>query len=444
MTSTHILGTNLDKIDSSTSVIVSKYLVSSFMLPDAHKPNDLNALNNGLINYYFVLSVIEDALCEFLQKRYRSFDALIGNNSCYISSYIVFLVAQRYKLDSKFKGLIKLKIDEIRKTKQLIIDLTKSFKEKIKSESISSFLDENELTLTLDPDFIYLAMAYGCTQSKSRNVLEFEETSYEKLIEPYNKKLNISIARKSAQKLVKHWQKTLSILNIKTLQSHAKTTDRGTAELWANYIVDDRYILEDQRGRLCAPSLYTVALIYNKITKTPGSILGLQVNLIRNPKKYISRFTLYFCVQADGSLKIISPDEFSSAQPIYMFTGCRYISKDSTIDITAIKEEFATRDLKTLILAHEVTYPQYPKSLDAKDISPVEKSLIKEIGILKRMRGFSIEDPTDLCLVHIFVDDTLTQSLANYEPPIYLPQLNDYQDGSKSCNEAYKCRIIGN
>lgn len=444
MTSTHLLGTNLGKIGSSTSIILSKYVVASFVLPDTHMPNDLNALNNGLISYFFILSVIEDALCDFFQNKYRSFDALIGNNSCYISSYIIFLIAQRSNSDNKFRKLIKQNLGKIKNIKQEIILATNSFKEKIKSDSLIRFLDENGLTLALDPDFIYLTMAYGCTQSKNKNALEFEETSYEKLIEIYNKKLNISIAKKSAQKLVKHWQKMLSIFNIKTLQSHAKTANHGTAKLWANYIADDRYILEDQRGRLCAPSLYAAALIYDKITKTPGSILGLQVNIIQNPKKYISRFTLYFHVQDNGSVKIIDHDGFSSAQPIYMFTGCRYISKASTIDIREIKEEFATRDLKTLILAHEVTYPQYPKSLDAKDINPVEKDLIKEIGILKRMSGFSLEDPTDLCLVHIFVDDTLTQSLANYEPPIYLPQLNDYQDSSKPCDKTHKCRVIGN
>ncbi|MBU6383958.1 MAG: hypothetical protein KGR16_06560 [Verrucomicrobia bacterium] len=442
MTPSPLLGANVGKVGSSPSIILNKYLTASFMLPDTHQPNDLNALNNGLASYFVILSIIEDALIDFLQKRYRSFDALIGNNSCYISSYIVFLIAQRFSSDKNFINLTKHAIKKIKNVKKDITLATNSFQRKIHSESLSRFLEENGLAVALDPDHIYLAMAYGCTRAKYKNAFEFEEISYEKLIELYSTKLNINFARKSAQKLVKHWQKTLSIFNIKTLQSHAKTIDHGTGKIWASYIADDRYILEDHRGRLCAPSLYTAALIYDKLTQTPGSILGLQVNLVQTPRTHIARFTLYFQVQDNGDLKNIDHDEFSSTKPVYMFTGCRYISSTASVDIRALKAEFAARDLKTLILAHEVTYRQYPKSLNAKDITPVEKDLVKEIESLKKMSGFSLEDPTDLCLVHIFVDDTLTQSLASYEPPIHLPQLNDYPNDSKSSNETHKRRVI--
>lgn len=430
------LDGNLEKISAihniTDTVTQGDDVFATFMIPDNHQPNDINALNNGLISYFLVLSIIEDALLDFAHKKYRSFDALIGNNSCYVCSYIVFLIARRYSIDNLLQEETININEKITQIKQKIIKLTNSFENSVKSDSLFNFINENDLALNLDQDIIYLAMAYACTLAKCRNSSEFEETNYENLIAFYNRKINFNLRRKTTQKLIKHWQKTLSILNIKTLQNHAKDVQCEKTRLWANYISNDEYILEDSRGRLCAPSLYSAALIYEKLSKIPGSILGLQVNIIRFPKDYISRFTLFFQVLDDGSLKSIAQDELSYAEPVYMFTGCRYISDDSLLNIDQMKDSFQARDLKTLILAHEVTYPQYPKSLNAENIIPLEEELVKKIGNLKTLQGFSLEDPTDLCLVHIFVDDTLTQSLAHFEPAIYLPQLNDYEDYSKS------------
>ena len=74
--------------------------VIDLMPAEKSKQNDFHALNTSIINLHLILSIAEDALNEFLSFRYRSFDALLGNNSCYLVSYIIFKNAQRLKNDS--------------------------------------------------------------------------------------------------------------------------------------------------------------------------------------------------------------------------------------------------------------------------------------------------------------------------------------------------------
>lgn len=417
-------------------------LPTSFIIPDIYNSNDTDTINSGLISYFLAICVAEDALSDFINSKYNSFDALIGNNSCYISSYIIFLISQSFYTNNNFSIYIQSSLEKIRFIKHAIIAKTNNFKEKIEHKSLYFFLKESGFLITLEIDCIYLIMAYGCAQSKIKNEFAIEEISHEKLLKTYSEKLRINIGRKSAQKLIKHWQKSLSIFNIQILQSHAKTLCKEKERLWANYVINDIYILEDGRGRLCAASLYTAAVVYDKLTKIPGAILGLQVNLIEHPKTYISKINLYFEVQEDGNIQVIDQDYLASTRPVYMFTGCRHILDASRINIEEIKQEFKSRDLRNLILAHEVTYPQYPKSLNAQDIAPLEPALKAEIAILKEMSGFSIENPTDLCLVHMFVSQPVVQSFLAHEAPVYLPQLKDYRNRTKSNYQAEKCGIV--
>ncbi|PIS02045.1 MAG: hypothetical protein COT85_07870 [Chlamydiae bacterium CG10_big_fil_rev_8_21_14_0_10_42_34] len=394
--------------------------ITDMVLLEDLKPNDSDAINNGLISLYLALSIAEDALNEFANNRYRSFDALLGNNSCYLVSYNIYLIAHRFK--SQQNLTIGPALNKIRETKQKLLIATNSFKTKIKTPSVGSFLSANNIHLDLDPDFIYLAMAYACTQAKEKNEFEFEETNYKNLLNIYSKKLNIDIPKKTVINLVKHWQKTLSISSIKTLRQRQTNTPNQPEELWREYL-SDRYILTDKRDRLCAPSLYSAATIFSQLTQIEGAILGLQVNIVSQPKNRISTFTLFYQVQKDHSYRLVNSEKLPDSDPIYMFVGCRYISDIEKIDIRAIQHELEEKDLKTIILAHEVTYPQYPKSLNAENILPTHPEIIEHIKKYKKLKGFSLEDPSILCLAHIFIDDILTQSLASYDHPTFLPQL---------------------
>ena len=62
-----------------------------------HSLGDLNAVKSGLSTYLLTLNIFEDALENFIQHKYRMFDALVGNNSCYLVSYIILILSKKIK-----------------------------------------------------------------------------------------------------------------------------------------------------------------------------------------------------------------------------------------------------------------------------------------------------------------------------------------------------------
>jgi hypothetical protein len=399
-----------------------------------HPIRDKKTLKNCLTQYFFSLSVLQDALIQFLDHHYRKFDALIGNNSCYASAYTIFRIAFRIANDQEFKDQLSLGLKRLEKARKKALHELKDLESDFPSGHVKDFrqfLFNKDLVLDLPIELVYLGIAFGCGISKEKNDQNIEEIQYEILLLQYEK-LKVHLTKKSTVKLIKHWQKVLAILNVKTLQDHAKFSN---AQPWVKYLFGE-YVLIDERNRPCLASFYASKIIYDLLLSMPQALIGLQVNIVHKPEQYLNRFTVLYEVQPDRTLRVLDPEELSYTRPIYMLVGCRYIS-EQCIDIPTLKAEFNQRSLEDIIFAHEVTYPQYPKALEATNISPQEPELVQEIERLKKLEGFSLEDPSDLCLVHIFVDDTQSQALSAYDPPVYLPKLGEKKSDDEPCYKTH-------
>jgi hypothetical protein len=401
---------------------------TTFLFPETyleHPITDEKTLKNSLTHYFFSLCLLQDALLQFLDHNYRKFDALIGNNSCYASSYTIFKIASQVE-NPEFKTQILVTLNKLENAQNKALDkLINMDVVDLCSKNFRQFLSDHRLVVDLSPELIYLGLAFACCISKGMNDQNVEEIQYHSLLLQY-KKLGVQLTKKSMIKLIKHWQKILSIFNVKTLQE-----DVNPASLWTKYLFGE-YVLIDERNRPCLPSLYASKAIYNLLLSMPLALIGLQINLIQSPSTYINRFTILFEVQPDRTLRLLEHEETTITKPIYMFVGCRCVDQ-SFADIEGLKREFSQRSLEEMLFAHEVTYPQYPKALKAKNIVPKEPELFREINRLKKLKGFSLEDPSDLCLVHIFVDDTQSQALSAYDSPVYLPNLSHDESNDKSC-----------
>ncbi len=383
---------------------------------------DANAVISGLTVYLLSLHIFHEALENFIKYNCRAFDALIGNNSCYIVAYVIYILSRRLEKDDVFHTKCNDLILETKRLIDVVSIMIERFQSDLipnKADSFLGFLFEYGLTIEFEFEFLYICMAFGCTVSKIKNDKEFEEISVDSLIDAYKNKLQVDLKKKSVTKLIKHWQRILSHMNVQTIQNHSSLVKNIDTKAWAKYLMEP-YILEDGRGRLCTSSLYAQYIIYDLLLSSPNNLIGLQVNLIEEPSNYINRFTIYYEVQKDKTLRILPIESVPPDKPIYMFAGCRYGSGNS-VDIENAKMNFQYRELRDLVFAHEVTYPQYPKSLNAKSIQPSEAAIIQEVARLKKIKGVSLEDPSDLCLVHIFVDNTSQQLLSSREPAVYLP-----------------------
>ena len=241
------------------------------------------------------------------------------------------------------------------------------------------------------------------------------------MLEKYKENTGFSLAKKSTIKLIKHWQRIVSHFNVRKLQFNAKFISEDLGD-WADYLADE-YILEDSRARLCMPSLYSLKAIYFLLLTIPGALIGLQINVICEQNIFVGRYTVYFEVQQNKSLKNIKQNLIQTTRPVYVFSGCRCINDRKNFNFKKSEELFSNRDIGDVIFAHEVTYPQYPKFLQKENIIPSSFLILNEINRLKKLKGFSLKDPSDFCTVHVYVDDTDTQALSAYEPPVYLPNL---------------------
>lgn len=388
--------------------------------------SDASLLKNLLRGYFFTLSVIAEGINKFLSHEYRLFDALIGNNSCYATAYIIFNISHQYKNASR-KHQIKNLLESLDETKKLIqekLNAIENYDYKPQGNFKDFIIINNLIPECNDMCLLYVGLSYACTISKSQNEEHFEEINYDNLWDLYQKRLNLPLARKSVIKLVRHWQKILSHHNIAFIQRESEKLE-GEFRTWAKYLKDP-YIIKDERERLCASSLYSIMTIYGLLLLIPNAIIGLQVNLVDQYYGFLTRFTIFFKTFDSATFIAIPEENLSPTDSVYLFSGCRYLqlSSRNELDIEVLKTEFGNRNLLEIILAHEVTYPQYPKATKQSNIIPIEKTIVEKIEQHKLYQGFSLEDPSDLCLVHIYVDNVMAQKNSVSEPPVLLPQIN--------------------
>ena len=418
-----ILNQGLLRLEGHLSeTLESTCLISSSCLNQ--KISNIHSLQSCLGTYFLALTIAEEAIEHFTANSYRSFDALIGNNSCYTVTYHVFQMAMQMSQDERLRKDMLDQYEKISSKKKEITDLLQSIKQSSTCDStFYSFLSERGLILDVGRDIIYLVKCFGCSIAKTKNSNNYEEIDYDKLMLKYSEIIGPTLTKKSTRRLVKHWQRLVSHVNVRRLQAHASLTSKELGD-WKSYL-SNKYVLEDCRARLCMPSLYSLKAIYHLILNMPTALIGLQVNVISESKVFLGRVTIYFEVQEDKSLQHFDRRAISEPRPVYVFSGCRYIHGNTSPDMSEVERSFFSRNLEDIIFAHEVTYPQYPKSLRAPNIVPTSPLISNEINRWKAIGGCSLKDPSDFCTAHVYVDNTTTiEHKSANDPPVYLPTLN--------------------
>src|ERR1700733_12731761 len=118
------LITEVSSKKSRATTSADEALSIALLLPETYikqQLGDKNALINCLIHYFFSLSVLQDALTDFLDHQYRKFDALIGNNSCYATAYIIFKTAEKARNAPEFKSQLISALKKIEKLKKKVL-----------------------------------------------------------------------------------------------------------------------------------------------------------------------------------------------------------------------------------------------------------------------------------------------------------------------------------
>lgn len=399
------------------------------LLPPSFKrisPSDKRAFAIALSACRFVLNVAHRALEAFASHDLRSFDAHLGNNSCYLSASICVQIAKRFKSDATFMDYVKNAINNI---DQLILDFDLVFKnlkmiELSQYKDVSQFLQRQGISMNFSPEIHYLIMAYACSVAKCKNENSIEVIDYEQLFKYfYEKDCENPIPRSSLVKLHKFWQKTLSVHNIEFLQLQASNF-RTEDYKWNKY-VSDSYIKIDQRGRLCSSSFYAIKVLLDSLALEVESLVSLLINVFSSNRQFLGKFPLFFKpIPGSGKWTLADASEIAKKpdNPVLTVEGCSYNDRHLQQQLVDIKREFSRKDLTEVIFSHEITYPQYPRGFNGLQISPTEPDLIRELARLKQQsQGYSLDAPSELCLVHLYPDTVKRQLAAKLDPPTHLP-----------------------
>ena len=68
----HLIDADLILQETSSETVTNELSTDPFYPLTVHSSNDLKAVNDSLSSYLFALSILEDALTEFLQHNYKS------------------------------------------------------------------------------------------------------------------------------------------------------------------------------------------------------------------------------------------------------------------------------------------------------------------------------------------------------------------------------------
>lgn len=388
------------------------------------------ARKNALVALQLVTTISLSAIEQFQNGNLSSFDALIGNHSCHtVAAYCLELWNQaNHRTDfAKQIEQAKSKLNSLRmRLLQIRPDI--SFNEGNNS-TFESYIHKHGLYVSLNPDLIYLVMAYGSCLTRKRASKNLSSIDPYSIIDHFKNLVRGIITNKLCQKLIKHWQRKLSEFLVSFLH---KEVGRLSSEnsAWGKY-VKAPYVIKDPIGRLCTPNLHSMRIVFHRLQEQPDSLLAIRLHLFTDDLIYVGSSVQFY--QADG--RMLSPITINkvktlpSDKGVLVADGCCHNSLETQ---TSSAKRLSSWNVLDAIFANDIHYPHYPTSTDIKNVENKESSIKEELDRLKSLKGFSLEDPRLFCLRHMYPDTLKNQLESMVQTPSYLPSHN-YHNVNEYC-----------
>ena len=220
------------------------------------------------------------------------------------------------------------------------------------------------------------------------------------------KLLNIApISRKFCDKLIRklkmHYANLVALRYEKYLSEVSgkiKTCDVHV-DLWGKY-ASHEHLRTCKDGLHYASSLFSMQVILGYLIFSKAKIA-----IVNDIVDETGKFTRYLRIlRGDGisSFSLLDGAKDINDEPIVVFSGC---AKTKSADHIVKRMDEWTHRFPNLVLAHETTYPQFPRVNDefpSHPIHPEEELLQNLISEHKKTTGLSAKDPTLYYLNHIY------------------------------------------
>ncbi len=375
------------------------------------------ALKKALVDQ--AISALQDFL---IYQRAHAFDGHIGDTSCQIRAYQVYLLISTQRNETS----IQYQLEELRhlsaRIADAIVDYQASNHKKERYQSIIDFLRERNISCNLSELTIYLTQLHVLSSFKAHHNNGDLIIEYKKMC----KALNIS--KHTARKIVHIYQVNVSKLSCDFIHSLILRN----FNVFPDYFIDNlRKIDED--GRHSLPCYLIFCALYEAMLKQKCPILITCKRYFKN--KHVDTISLVFKVSDNKKNYVYCPLNNVKENDLYFV-----IHGDSYFDDAKLHLEksnyikyFIKQGIKNILFSNMAVHPQYSgkKLMPYKD-EPFLKTNEEKIGVemgkinltlltdlhieQQKMRayankfGFGKFDQAFFYIRHIFCDTLVNQA----------------------------------
>jgi len=349
----------------------------------------LNGLPPTPEKVHFCYEAVKRTLSALLNKQYSLFDAHTTTNCC----QGIALLAQEQIIASREEDLEQLLVQVtnhiLTRTEDPLWEITRSLIQLTHLHILYQICDVQLKTLRTD-------------YRKLAEIAPGDGTFFSKLARALQKHYGNLVAHRYEQYL--H-------------QISGQVQTCGVPiELWGKY-TSYNYLRVDNRNLYYAASLYAMQVVLGYQIHSKYNIA--MINDIQDMTGKMIRYVQVLKGNGqDGFIKLDLNKQLEKSQcdePVIVFLACA--KTENPDKISAELDEWLS-DFPNLVLAHELTYPQFPKANEQFESRPIipEEKILQDLMIERaKIEGVSAKDPSFCCFNHIYTA-SLYQILHESQP----------------------------
>ncbi|MDE3046350.1 MAG: hypothetical protein KGJ02_06880 [Verrucomicrobiota bacterium] len=372
-----------------------EYLAS--MLP--YEPNKRVGadLKKGLLEYQFLLGLVNQAYHSLENKEFQKFDSLVGENSC--QTRVLKIALNVIHSVSNFNALDVQILKANRRIKELFssgeIDLL--IKEK---SSLQDVLDSHHLDLALSRNEMFILQSYLLAEAKEQNSPEEIFTSLFRIEKASIDNLKLETSNSFKKHLVRKARILLSKASVQFMREIAlKLKDASLITMFSPTYE------KEHNGCLCIPMFWSIKAVLKILHKEgiPLIIHTLFLETVQKGYRVIGGDAFFYSAEDKQSLSYVKddPKEADLEKPACVIQGVACL-KDGAVETRAKwKESISAFPITDIILAAAADHRQYPNP----DITPqVKDEEYEQYKLLAEREGFSLRNPALFFTQHVYLE----------------------------------------
>lgn len=376
----------------------------------------------------FMTQLTIEAVQAFRTHKLNKFDALVGENACHLRAAKMKDLADQYLNSPKFQAEIaevernaqEILNQLILKTQMVMeaqdpspIDFKKK-KKRVPAISPLKFCEDHGLLQSISEDVSFLVKSFILTETKEVRISperphQPEERTNELNLNRFIVRLdgnhpdNASqsiFSKKKLSNLVRKIQKNFSALSINYLQEQAIFLhDKEFVQILSKGIKKDPF------GRVCAPCLYSMDILFQSIIEKKQHILVDIIRWTHNGQKQVDRIKkLYVGDPANKRLKQIAIDE-DQPLSVFVIVGNSLREGQDQPSKQDYLAEFDSYPIEMILNANTAQHEQYPKGVqDEELLEGFHDQRKKALAAQAEVIGCSIKNQSLFAINHIYCD----------------------------------------